>query len=68
MFTTGVIFFSTFFILISYSHITIAISNSVNNMMRMTDKFFLCTVKISIAGKLAVGLQGKQVLAVTNSG
>lgn len=38
---TGPIFFSTFFILISYNHITNAINSSVIRMIRMSDKFFL---------------------------
>ena len=67
---TGVIFFSTFFILISYNHITIAINSIVSRMMMISDKFFLgiTYLEIPIANKLAPGIQGKQVLIVTNGG
>lgn len=66
---TGVIFFSTFFILISYNHITIAINSIVSRMMMISDKFFLgiTYLEIPVANKLAPGTRGKQILMMTNS-
>jgi len=41
MLVTGCIFFSTFSILLSYTHITNTINSSVNRMMRIIDAFLL---------------------------